>query len=91
MHARNVELMPMNVTLEMYKDYLISKVLPEIQEETNCWKNRTIYIRQYNDRLHLNENEMSVNNAFQVDEWKRKYSNQPPNSPEVSILGLGFF
>ena len=91
MHARNVELMPMNVTLEMYKDYLISKVLPEIQEETNCWKNRTIYIRQYNDRLHLNENEMSVNNAFQADEWKSKYSNQPPNSPEVSILGLGFF
>ena len=88
--AGTMKLKPTMVTREVYKNYLISKVLPEIQKKMNTWRDRTIYIHQNNSRPHVNENDLDVKNALQADRLKIKLRKQPPNSPEVNVLDLEF-
>ena len=81
------------VTKEVYRDLLISKLIPAILEK---WlrrdrMSRTIYIQQDGAKNHICEDDKEFNNALMEQDIDAKLYMQTPNSPDVILLDLGFF
>ena len=74
------------------RSYLISKVLPAIKEK---WPredaHRTIWIQQDNARTHVPPNDEQFVAALLQTGLDIRLMNQPPNSPDMNCLDLGFF
>lgn len=83
---------PINVTKEVYSDFLINKVLPAIQSK---WPGRQagmpIYIQQDNAKPHLRANDPAFVEAARQNGFDIRLRCQPPNSPDLNVLDLGFF
>jgi hypothetical protein len=75
------------------RSYLISKVLPAIKakwlREDNG--NRTIWIQQDNARIHVPVDDIQFAISAAQTGLNIRLINQPPNSPDVNCLDLGFF
>ncbi|ETI38655.1 hypothetical protein F443_15671 [Phytophthora nicotianae P1569] len=54
-------------------------------------KNRPIYIQQDNAKPHVSPRDSYVMNTGQSDGWNIVVMFQPPNSPDLNVLDLGFF
>ena len=71
---------------------MISKVLPAIRA---CWPRedarKTIWIQQDNARTHLPINDEQFAVAVAQTGLDIRLVNQPPNSPDMNCLDLGFF
>ncbi|CAN0269866.1 unnamed protein product [Pylaiella littoralis] len=80
------------VTKETYKAKLVDDVIPAIKEK---WPAATrynpIFLQQDNARPHLVNNDPDLLEACSSDGFDIKLINQPPNSPDINILDLGFF
>jgi hypothetical protein len=74
------------------RSYLISKVLPAIMEK---WpiedRNRPIWIQQDNARTHVPVDDEHFAIAATQTGLDIRLMNQPPNSPDMNCLDLGFF
>ena len=83
---------PINVTRDVSRSYLITKVLPAIVAK---WpieaRGETIWIQQDNARTHIEPNDEAFRLAVQQTGLDIRIFNQPPNSPDLNILDLGFF
>ncbi|KAL6882610.1 hypothetical protein ACP4OV_011300 [Aristida adscensionis] len=83
---------PINVTRDISRRYLITKVLPAIVAK---WpreaRRETIWIQQDNARTHIDPNDESFRLAVQQTCLDIRIFNQPPNSPDLNVLDLGFF
>jgi len=83
---------PINVTRDVSRSYLITKVLPAIVTK---WpreaRGETIWIQQDNARTHIEPNDEAFRLAVQQTGLDIRIFNQPPNSPDLNILDLGFF
>jgi hypothetical protein len=81
-----------NVTREVSRSYLITKVLPAIVAK---WpreaRGETIWIQQDNARTHIDPNDETFCHAVRQTGLDIRIFNQPPNSPDLNILDLGFF
>ncbi|PNY02245.1 hypothetical protein L195_g025550 [Trifolium pratense] len=81
-----------SVTKEIVRSYLIDKVLPAIKEK---WPRedarRPIFIQQDNARTHINPNDHEFRQAAVKDGFDIRIMCQPPNSPNLNVLDLGFF
>lgn len=81
-----------NVKRETSKAFLISKVIPAI---AHCWpaesRNETIWIQQDNAPSHVKPDDPDVARAAAQTGLDIRLMNQPPNSPDMNVLDLGFF
>ncbi|RLN33903.1 uncharacterized protein C2845_PM03G30110 [Panicum miliaceum] len=81
-----------NVKRETSKAFLISKVLPAI---ARCWPREdageTIWIQQDNAPSHIRHDDPDFALAVAQTGLDIRLMNQPPNSPDMNILDLGFF
>ncbi|MEN9567564.1 MAG: hypothetical protein RLZZ69_2760 [Cyanobacteriota bacterium] len=83
---------PINVTKEVYCDFLINKVLPAIRQK---WPRRNagapIYIQQDNAKPHIRSDDPAFVEAARLEGFDIRLRCQPPNSPDTNVLDLGFF
>lgn len=87
-----LETKPINVTKEVYSDFLLNKVIPAIQEK---WPRRQvgmpIYIQQDNAKPHIRPDDPAFVQAARSNGFDIRLRCQPPNSPDTNVLDLGFF
>ena len=81
------------VTKGVYRELLISKLLPAIIEK---WPrtdrlSRKIWIQQDGAKSHINTDDQEFREALQDQELNAGLYTQAANSPDVNLLDLGFF
>ena len=83
---------PRKVDRDTMRSYLIGEVLPAIKA---CWPRdqarTTIWIQQDNARPHLRVDDAEFRMAARETGLDIRLMNQPPNSPDLNVLDLGFF
>jgi len=89
------ELKPIYITRDVYRKYMIEKVLPAIFDRFPRERSRdqTIFIQQDNPNSHFKPDDAEwIHASTQLHPtMKVVMRNQPPNSPDTNILDLGFF
>ncbi|VFQ95320.1 unnamed protein product [Cuscuta campestris] len=89
--AGTMEVKPIpNITREVMLRMLLTKVLPAIKEKWPC-SSRNIIIQQDNAKPHVDGSDLHFLQAATEGEWNIKLKFQPPNSPDLNVLDLGFF
>ena len=90
--AGTLEWKNLTVTKALYTEYLLEKVLPAIRERFPH-TNQPIYIQQDNATSHLKPAEFATLIAGHPENgnWRFVLYFQPPNSPDLNVLDLGFF
>ena len=81
-----------NVNKDICRSFLITKVIPAIRR---VWPRedagKTIWIQQDNARTHVAPNDPVFLEAVAKNGLDIRIMNQPPNSPDMNVLDLGFF
>ncbi|CAH9079650.1 unnamed protein product [Cuscuta europaea] len=80
-----------NVTKEVYRECLLRKVLPAIKAKWPIDASGHIFIQQDNTKPHIQPNDSEFMAAATTEGFNIKLACQPPNSPDLNILDLGFF
>jgi hypothetical protein len=87
-----VETKPISVTKEVYKKFILEKVLPAIEEKwPQCHRNMAIKLQQDNAKPHLIHNDPEVLEKLSNMTVNVSLFDQPPNSPDLNVLDLGYF
>ncbi|CAH9069359.1 unnamed protein product [Cuscuta europaea] len=81
----------LSITKKVFKDMLINTVLPAIKEKWPSQLSKEIIIQQDNARPHISHDDAEYVSASMADGFTITLTNQPPNSPDLNILDLGFF
>jgi hypothetical protein len=91
--AGTLEMKPMSVTKEVYRDFICNKVIPAIQQKWPlCHRSVAIKIQQDNAKPHLIRNDdPQLQAAVAATGMNITLINQPPNSPDTNVLDLGYF
>ncbi|KAF0697601.1 Aste57867_11729 [Aphanomyces stellatus] len=85
--AGTVIIKPTNVTKDVYRHYLIDKVIPSIKEKWIPFcadAPATILVQQGNARPHVDSNDPDVVRACESGGWDIRFFNQPPQSPDLN-------
>ncbi|OMO88972.1 hypothetical protein COLO4_20007 [Corchorus olitorius] len=80
-----------SITKEVTRKCLIENILPAIREKWPEYGSKTIYIQQDNAKPHIDSNDAEFLEAARRDGFDIRLTNQPPNSPDLNVLDLGFF
>ncbi|VFQ77212.1 unnamed protein product [Cuscuta campestris] len=80
-----------SVTKQVTKDMLIKQVIPCIQEKWPAQLSKDIHIQQDNARPHIQGLDSDFMAAANTNGFHITLNNQPPNSPDLNVLDLGFF
>lgn len=79
------------VNREVMREYLIEKVVPAIEE---MWPEdaagQPFFIQQDNARTHILPNDVDFAEAVAATGLDIRIMQQPPNSPDMNALDLGF-
>ncbi|KAL6901930.1 hypothetical protein ACP4OV_004806 [Aristida adscensionis] len=91
--AGTMEIKPItHITREVISKFMLQHVLPAIKAK---WPredmHKTIYIVQDNAPSHLHVDDPMFCEAAKEGGWDIRLKCQPPNSPDLNILDLGFF
>ena len=91
--AGTLEWKSYNLSRTFYRDMLINKVIPAIHEN---WPmigglDETIWLQQDNAPVHIKNDDAMFREACDAAGLHLQLYNQPPNSPDLNILDLGFF
>ncbi|ETV78648.1 hypothetical protein H257_08139 [Aphanomyces astaci] len=78
-----------NVDAVVYRDYVITRVIPAIKACFPSANNRVV-LQHDNASLHRSITD-EVLACMSTDGWKFVVRRQPPNSPDLNVLYLGFF
>ena len=71
---------------------LLDKVIPAIKSKWPAGRqNLPIIIQQDNAKPHCEVNDPELVEVMTEDNWKILFQYQPPNSPDLNILDLGYF
>jgi len=80
------------VNREVMRQFLIEKVIPAIKSK---WPQdaalETIFIQQDNARTHVSPNDPAFLQAVAATGLDIRLMQQPPDSPDMNVLDLGFF
>lgn len=79
-----------NVTKDVYRQALLTHVIPAIKKQWPS-KRSPIIIQQDNARPHVTPRDADILAAGKSGGWDIGLQFQPPNSPDLNILDLGFF
>ncbi|XP_010684477.1 uncharacterized protein LOC104899035 [Beta vulgaris subsp. vulgaris] len=81
-----------SVNQKVTRDMLINQIIPAIKAK---WPQnegpKTIFIQQDNAKAHITQDDPQWQQVYQQDEFTFILLQQPPNSPDLNILDLGFF
>ncbi|KAH9110592.1 hypothetical protein LEN26_013702 [Aphanomyces euteiches] len=91
--AGTPETKPITVTREVYRSFLLDKVLPAIVEKWPI-QHAKIILQHDNAKPHMSSSDPALRESFrQYLElgWCFDLRPQPPNSPDFNVLDLGFF
>ena len=81
-----------SVTRDVYREFLLTRVIPTIKDK---WpkesRGEAIFIQQDNATPHILLDDPEVVEACTADGWNIQMICQPPNSPDLNVLDLGFF
>jgi len=81
-----------SVTADVYREFVIQKLLPAINSKRPLNERaNVIKIQQDNAKPHLSPTDNQFLHAAQVLNLNVQLTCQPPNSPDLNILDLGFF
>ncbi|KAH7860092.1 hypothetical protein Vadar_009146 [Vaccinium darrowii] len=79
-------------TKDICRSCLIERVLPAIQSKwPRCNATDPIYIQQEKARPHINPSDLAFVEAATKDRFDLRLSYQPPQSPDMNVLDLGYF
>lgn len=85
------ELKSVKVTRNVYRHYLINKVIPAIQDKCpDEDEGATIFIQQDNAKPHVLPNDVSFREAVEHTDLDIRLVQQKPNSPDFNVLDLCF-
>ncbi|VFQ62496.1 unnamed protein product [Cuscuta campestris] len=79
------------ITKEVYRTLMIQQVLPAIKEKVPEAITKHIIIQQDNAKPHIDVNDPEFVQVANADGYSIELTCQPPNSPDLNILDLGFF
>lgn len=81
-----------SITREVSRMYLRDKILPAVKEKVPPeLASETIYIQQDNAPCHVSVDDEEFQAAASEGGFDIRLINQPPNSPDLNVLDLGFF
>ncbi|XP_074301124.1 uncharacterized protein LOC141632478 [Silene latifolia] len=80
-----------SITKPVIKNMMLGVVLPEIKRKWPANASKNIFIQQDNARSHISNNDPDFREAASSDGWNIQLVQQPPNSPDLNVLDLGFF
>jgi hypothetical protein len=81
-----------SVTTAEYWEFILEKVLPAIEEKWPEDQEGTIKIQHDNAMpLHINNSDPAFQEAVCHSKFDIELTYQPPNSPDLNVLDLGFF
>lgn len=81
-----------SVTKDISRSCLIERVLPAIRSKwPRCNATDPIYIQQDNARPHVHPSDPAFVEAATKDGFDLRLSYQPPQSPDMNVLDLGYF
>lgn len=81
-----------SVTKEVSREFMLNKVLPAIKAKWPAEeRGLPIFIQQDNAKTHIAVDDPAFVQAAQADGWDIRLTCQPPNSPDLNVLDLGFF
>lgn len=91
--AGTIETKPiLSITKDVYRTCLMEKVIPAIQAKwPRCCAPNTIFIQQDNAKPHIDPNDTQFLEYASRVGLNIHLCCQPPNSPDLNILDLGFF
>ena len=78
------------ITWDGYREYLIQKLLPEVEERWPM-NNGRIRLQQDGAKSHILEDDVEFKEALDEIDLNLTMYTQLPNSPDINILDLGFF
>ncbi|KAH9111639.1 hypothetical protein AeMF1_013871 [Aphanomyces euteiches] len=78
-----------NVHATVYRDFVMNKVIPA-NKATFPSANKRVVLQHDNATPHGSITEAELD-AASTDGWKFVLRQQPPNSPDLNVLDLGFF
>ena len=80
-----------SITKEHIRAMLITNVLPTIREKWPQGLSKHIYIQQDNAKPHITHYDKEFLEEAMKDGFHIQLVQQPPNSPDMNVLDLGFF
>lgn len=80
-----------SVTKDVYRACLLEQVLPQIRKKWPLLSSPTIYIQQDNVRPQIRIDDEEFIHMSKKDGFDINLVCQPPNSPDLNVLDLGFF
>jgi len=80
-----------SVNSNEYKKMMKEKVFPAIREKFPSSYKQKIIIQQDNAKPHSKETDAELLSEANKKGWKMRLQCQPPNSPDLNVLDLGFF
>ncbi|RHZ07823.1 hypothetical protein DYB26_012031 [Aphanomyces astaci] len=90
----NMKVSVLTVTKDVYRAFLVEKVLPVIVSKWPCPK-RLVHLQHDNARAHVTTPDdaklLAAFASYSTSGWTFAIKPQPPNSPDMKILDLGFF
>ncbi|XP_074310262.1 uncharacterized protein LOC141646106 [Silene latifolia] len=87
LETKNIE----SITKKVTKEMLISNVLPAIKAKWQDNTSKNVLIQQDNARPHITNMDEDFTRHANEDGWNIQLTCQPPNSPDLNVLDLGFF
>ena len=82
----------LNVDTKVYRDLIINKVVPAIVEKwPQSQRKNTVKIQQDNAPVHIKPTDPAFVAAVENSNMDIQLVFQPPNSPDLNVLDLGFF
>ncbi|KAF0684088.1 hypothetical protein As57867_023838, partial [Aphanomyces stellatus] len=79
------------VTRDAYRAMLVDNVIPAIRSKWPADETKRVKIQQDNARPHVHPLDANVIAACKEECWEMQIVCQPPNSPDMNVLDLGFF
>ncbi|GJS17051.1 hypothetical protein Tco_0411523 [Tanacetum coccineum] len=90
--AGTLEIKPiLSVTKDVTRSWLLQKVLPAIRARWTQGHMGPIYIQQDNAKPHIGVDDAEFLQEASQDGFDIRIRFQPPNSPDLNVLDLGFF
>ncbi|XP_057246826.1 uncharacterized protein LOC104884062 [Beta vulgaris subsp. vulgaris] len=80
-----------SVTLPVMRDMIVNTIIPAIMRNWPEGVSKDIYIQQDNARPHIHASDPEFIAAATQSGFNIQLINQPPQSPDLNVLDLGFF
>ncbi|XP_057543524.1 uncharacterized protein LOC130821758 [Amaranthus tricolor] len=80
-----------SVTKVHTRDMIVHKILPTIRSKWPPHLSKTVFIQQDNAKPYILDDDEVFREVATLDRFSFHLVQQPPNSPDMNVLDLGFF